>query len=503
MICFGNSLVESNSKWVGWLTTGGFLQIRAPLTLDRIGLTSNCPWHKEEGMESADTHGDWSQLPSELLEKQIWKFLPFSSVVASGMVCSAWHAAMVNLYSISIDFARDNMSQVLKQDKFERFITQFPSLYAVTLNGTERLNFENISALSRSSGQTLSHLSLSCAANTVITTSHFPFKDWFPALRHLDLSGCAIPISACNETVFPTTLTSLILSSGLKVVDDSLFQLSKHLTNLTRFEARGAYRLSDKGVSHILSRNPNLTYLDLTSLQQLTDATIGFAQRSCPSMSTLIARGLLITDNALTDIAWPSTLTYLSLKMCPRITDEGICEKLIPNNLLQLRTLDLQKAPLASSSRILQSIASYCPYLTALDLRDCTAWNPQEGEWTEFLRTIPISILYLRSKLVLDRHIAEIAYNAPNLTLFYLQECTSLTPDGAVKDITDCVLSGRLRRLHRLTISDIPWNSEKVDSLTSRCPSVLVTHRKERNDTRQPPLQSKASRIPRTSQGPA
>lgn len=431
-------------------------------------------------MSTSNSEVDWTELPIDLLEQRIWRLLPFSSVLASSMTCTTWYSALINLYNLEISYRAKNSEPTLTEAQLRPFMAQFQTLYSVTITGIPNLTWPHIDAIAQATGSTLTSLALNLSSGTQLNGTTWTLTDSFPQLRNLDIKGCVVPLSAFNPSVFPPTLTSLLLSSCLKVVDGSLIQLASFLKGLKRFEARGVYRLTDVGMGALLQANPGLTSIDLSSLMNITNATLLCATQHCPNMTTFIARATNFNGDALSSIGtvWGGSLTHLALKMCMKLTERDICEKLLPG-LRALRILDLQKAPLSESSPILRSIADNCPNLQSLDLRDCMAWKAGTGDWSEFLASCPsMTSLYLRSPLLLDAHIKEIANAAPNMTSLYLQESTSLTHLG-IQFITEAVLSGKLRRLFRLTITDIPFDHDAVRSLTAQCPSVLTTHLKE------------------------
>lgn len=431
-------------------------------------------------METSNSEVDWTELPIDLLERRIWHMLPFESVLATGLTCSTWYSALINLYHLNISYRAKRSGPTISETQLQPFIAQFQNLYSVTLTGAPNLTWPHIDAIAQASGSTLSSLALNLSSGTQLNGNTWRLAESFPQLRHLDIKGCVVPISACTPSVFPPALTSLRLSSCLKVVDESLVQLASFLKGLKRFEARGVYRLTDVGMTALLKANPGLTSIDLSSLMNLTNATILCATQHCPNMKTFIARATNFCGDALSAIgpAWGGSLTHLALKMCLKLTERDICEKLLPG-LHALQILDIQKAPLSESSPILRAIVDNCPKLQSLDLRDCTEWKANGGDWAEFLASCPsMTSLYVRSPLFLDDHLREIANSAPKMVSLYLQECTSLTHVG-IQYVTDAVLSGKLRCLYRLTITDIPFNHEIVQSLTLKCPSVLTTHLKE------------------------
>lgn len=422
---------------------------------------------------------DWTELPSELLQNRIWNMLPFRSTIAAGLACKAWHSAFINVYSIDVGFSSSKDGFRISEPQFHNFISQFENLYSVTLVGASHLSWNHLQSIAGCSGSTLNSLALNLSSGTTLNGTTWKLTESFPALQHLDLKCCIVPLSSVVPSVFPPTLQSLRLSSCLKVTDESLISLSGFLKGLTRFEARGVYRLTDKGMSSILQSNPGITSLDLSSLMNLTNNTLICATTHCRNMTTFVARATNFSGEALSTIgsAWGGSLTHLALKMCPRLTEEDISERLLPG-LKNLLVLDLQKAPLSETSPILRTIADHCPKLQSLDLRDCTQWKTPVGDWKYFFDGCPsMTSLYIRSPLVFDHHIEEITINAPNLTALYLQECTSITHQG-IQHVTDAVLSGRLRKLYRLTITDIPFDHDIVEEITSKCKSVLTTHRK-------------------------
>lgn len=422
---------------------------------------------------------NWSDLPTELLEQRIWSYLPIRSILASGMTCTAWHDALLNLYNLDISYRGKNGGSTITDTHLKHFMSQFQNLYSVTLTGAPNLTWSHIDAISQSCGANLNSLALNLSSGTALNGSTWTLTNSFPSLQHLDIKGCIVPISACIPSVFPPRLLSLRLSSCLKVTDQSLELLSAFLKGLQRFEARGVYRLTDLGMKSLLQANPGLTTIDLSSLMNLTNATLLCATQSCPNMTTFIARATNFSGVALASIsaAWSGTLTHLALKMCSKMTESDVCDHLLPG-LTKLEILDLQKAPLSENSPILRVIGECCPNLRVLDLRDCCEWKAVKGEWTSFLSACPsMTSLYLRSPTITDQIMEEISLNAPNMESLYLQECTSIT-DFGIQVITEAVLSGRLRRLHRLTITEIPFDHHAVGVLTARCPSVLTTHLK-------------------------
>jgi hypothetical protein len=148
-------------------------------------------------------------------------------------------------------------------------------------------------------------------------------------------------IRNCNE------LTSLSLYDCKWITDSSLDELAEHplLTslNLGGSSQNDCPQVID-GIKSVAKCCPNLTCLDLTACQTISDTSINYLANYCVKLRELyMHNAYAITDSSIKNLAEHCpNLIMLNLRSCKQLTDDSI-----------------------------KSLAKHCPNLTCLDLEYC------------------------------------------------------------------------------------------------------------------------------------
>ncbi len=153
------------------------------------------------------------------------------------------------------------------------------------------------------------------------------------------------------------------LDLAVSDIDDAeLKSIIEHFPNITEIDASDCQGLTDAGLQH-LSGLANLSSLDLTRCPQITNKGLRFLTSSKNLTTLNLAECQQITNEGLANLSKSAKLTHLGLKGCPLITNVGINHL---SGLATLTSLDLSHCDFAGKFE-LNGFAN----LKCLDLCGC------------------------------------------------------------------------------------------------------------------------------------
>ncbi|XP_053670041.1 jmjC domain-containing histone demethylation protein 1 [Anopheles nili] len=180
-----------------------------------------------------------------------------------------------------------------------------------------------------------------------------------PGLKNLSLQGthiqavlglhtCMCPPLQVLDLSFIAGLNDFAIREILSPPKDSrpgLADSKSRLRNLKMMKVAGA-DISDVALRYITQGLPNLTHLDLSSCQRITDAAIAQIGTSQPAIKTLIELDLscckLITELSLDHLAKCDALTRLDLSHVPQVSTQAVIKfASTSKNDLQLHDIKL------------------------------------------------------------------------------------------------------------------------------------------------------------------
>ena len=139
-------------------------------------------------------------------------------------------------------------------------------------------------------------------------------------LEFLALTGCR-RITDVTIARLTTTIKSLDLEDCTLLTDVGMQRLPKDLTRLC---LKGCDSVTNHGF-HVLSAYTNLTHLDLSHQEDITDKSLHALSISLARLSHLdLTFCTVITGEGLRRAAWRSTLVVLILRYCQEITEKGL-----------------------------------------------------------------------------------------------------------------------------------------------------------------------------------
>ncbi|XP_058128790.1 jmjC domain-containing histone demethylation protein 1 [Anopheles coustani] len=187
-----------------------------------------------------------------------------------------------------------------------------------------------------------------------------------PGLKNLSLQGthiqavlglhtCMCPPLQVLDLSFIAGLNDFAIREILSPPKDSrpgLADSKSRLRNLKMLKVAGA-DISDVALRYITQGLPNLTHLDLSSCQRITDAAIAQIGTSQAAIMTLIELDLscckLITESSLAHLATCKALTRLDLSHVPQVSTQAVIKFATESkNNLQLhgiKLVDKRKPP--------------------------------------------------------------------------------------------------------------------------------------------------------------
>ena len=175
--------------------------------------------------------------------------------------------------------------------------------------------------------------------------------------------------------------------------------------NLTSLRLPKCKRLNDTAVAEIALKNPFLSHLDLSGNRRMTDKAITTTAESCTSSLRYLNLTLCtrLTDKALICVSINcSALFYLNLRSCRNFTDKAIVG--IAMGCPNLRRINCSGCDALSDVAVV-ALVKHCPLLAHVDLSYC--------------------------KRISDRSIQALA-TATHLTYLKLHKCTK---GGNITDV--------------------------------------------------------------------
>ena len=165
-------------------------------------------------------------------------------------------------------------------------------------------------------------------------------------------------------------LTSIDLSHCEYLSDTGVSAIAQGCPHLTTINFARCHRISDVGVLAIAQGCPHLTSINLSNCHRISDIVVKAITRNCPRLSSIdLSDRNSTSDIGLLAIAQGCPqLTSIDLSICDGITDVGLLA--IAEGCPQLISINLSICDQISeigASAIIQS----CPHLTYLDLSGC------------------------------------------------------------------------------------------------------------------------------------
>eukprot|EP00268_Persea_americana_P059793 TRINITY_DN7385_c0_g1_i3.p1 TRINITY_DN7385_c0_g1~~TRINITY_DN7385_c0_g1_i3.p1 ORF type:complete len:866 (-),score=165.64 TRINITY_DN7385_c0_g1_i3:118-2715(-) len=153
------------------------------------------------------------------------------------------------------------------------------------------------------------------------------------------------------------------------ILCQTLAQSPNSLSALTTISLRGAYRLSDKGLSALVSSAPSLTSVNLSQCQLLTSTGISILAENLGS----VLRELYMDDcqnvNVLSILPALKNLKHLEVLSVAGI--QNVCDEFV-NELIPVRGADMKKLVFSDCGKLtdnsLKIISKNCSGLCAIDL---------------------------------------------------------------------------------------------------------------------------------------
>ncbi|KAG8178888.1 hypothetical protein JTE90_018577 [Oedothorax gibbosus] len=328
------------------------------------------------------------------------------------------------------------------------------------------------------------------------------FLVWEPQLwTSVVLKGERIQVDKGLKTLFrllcrdsPTLCLSvdrIRLSGCSRLSDKGLSCVALKCPELRVLEVKGCARVTGRGVAdvvarcaalekldltgctavtsvHPLSAPTPLRHLDLTDCSRLDDCSLELICRSCPQLTHLyLRRCVLLTDDCLKRVAnYCRELRELSVSDCVQLTDFGLYElaKLGAN----MRYLSVAKCDRISDAGVKQ-IAKHCYKLRYLNVRGCEAVSDSA------LEVIARSCTKLRALDVgkcdiTDRGLRLISHHCPNLRKLSVKSCELITDEGIQGVAYYC------RGLQQLNVQDCPITLDGYRTVKKFCRKCIIEH---------------------------
>ncbi|XP_043188259.1 F-box/LRR-repeat protein 7-like isoform X1 [Amphibalanus amphitrite] len=290
-------------------------------------------------------------------------------------------------------------------------------------------------------------------------------------VERVELNGCArltdrglsLLARRCPE------LRHLELRGCSQVGDQAVMDIVSHCPNLQHLDLTGCHRvrcldLSQAGADHRL----NLQYLDLTDCHNLTDDSLRVIARHCPQLQHLYMRRCeQLTDAGIRHV--PSLcpgLREFSISDCSRVTDFSLRElaRLGPT----LRYLSVAKCDRVSDAGVAQ-VARSCYKLRYLNVRGCEAVSDAALELVarccQRLRALDIGKCD-----VTDHGLKVLAQHCPNLKKLSVKSCEMISDAGVKYVAYYC------RGLQQLNIQDSPVTLEGYRTVKKYCKRCIIEH---------------------------
>ncbi|CAO3591157.1 unnamed protein product [Absidia cylindrospora] len=220
------------------------------------------------------------------------------------------------------------------------------------------------------------------------------------SLRSLTLrqiKGRDTTVSLATVAKHATHLQHLEIYISQSVTNESLTPFFMHNPNrLTHVSLAGCHRVSDASILVLARHVPDLVHLDLRACDLISDISLTAIATSCPRLHHLnvgrIHEKHRITNQSIILIAQYTQVAVLGLAGCD-IGDQAIFALAIH------RSHALNRVSVNHCSRLtnlgIQSLSSYCPNLSVLELKAC----PRINDW----RTVE-ALVDRKVSLTLNHH---------------------------------------------------------------------------------------------------
>uniref|UniRef100_A0A6A7G4H0 F-box/LRR-repeat protein 7 n=3 Tax=Hirondellea gigas TaxID=1518452 RepID=A0A6A7G4H0_9CRUS len=273
-------------------------------------------------------------------------------------------------------------------------------------------------------------------------------------------------------------LRHLELKGCVNVTNVGVFELVTQCVNLEHLDLTGCQQitcihLSQQGCiesvdSLLHSRQLYLQYLDLTDCFGLRDQGLHVIVRNCPQLLHLYLRRCInITDVGIKYVAsYCQVVREVSISDCVRVTDFGMYE--LAKLGPNLRYLSVAKCDQISDVGIKQ-IARHCYKLRYLNVRGCEAVSDDSMEMVA--RSCPrLRALDIGKCDVTDAGMKFISENCPNLKKLSVKSCEMVTDIGVQYIAYYC------RGLQQLNIQDCQVTVEGYRTVKKYCRRCIIEH---------------------------
>ncbi|XP_045132159.1 F-box/LRR-repeat protein 7-like isoform X3 [Portunus trituberculatus] len=271
-------------------------------------------------------------------------------------------------------------------------------------------------------------------------------------------------------------LRHLEIKGCVNVTNIGIFELVTQCVNLEHLDVTGCHQitcihLTQQGTVEpepLHSRQLYLQYLDMTDCYALEDQGLKVIVKNCPQLLHLYLRRCInITDMGVKHMAsYCLMLREVSVSDCVQITDFGMYElaKLGPN----LRYLSVAKCDQISDAGIKQ-IARHCYKLRYLNVRGCEAVSDDSMEMVA--RSCPrLRALDIGKCDVTDNGMKLISEHCPNLKKLSVKSCDMITDRGVQYIAYYC------RGLQQLNIQDCQVTIEGYRTVKKYCRRCIIEH---------------------------
>lgn len=151
---------------------------------------------------------------------------------------------------------------------------------------------------------------------------------WTHSIVELDLSFCEALTDAGVQAFAPSvpSLRALVLSGCVKCGDGACKAIGHHCSLLERCELELLQRTTDLGVQALVRGCPGLSDLRLGGCAKLSNISTSLIADHCTGTMCRLGLGGLSTlnDVDLEDVGKITSLTWLDLCACPKVSDAGI-----------------------------------------------------------------------------------------------------------------------------------------------------------------------------------
>jgi hypothetical protein len=163
----------------------------------------------------------------------------------------------------------------------------------------------------------------------VVTDERFKrFIEQFPRLTSMNLSRCdnITDVSVIEIAKGCPQLTSINLSSCGYITNTSVFEIAKGCSQLTSIDLSCCRNITDESVIEIAKGCSQLTSINLSNCDNITDASIIEIAKGCSQLTSIkLSWCRNITDASIIEIAKGcSQLTSIDLNGCYKITDTSL-----------------------------------------------------------------------------------------------------------------------------------------------------------------------------------